>query len=69
MSLQAVFVRDGTHFDATELARGPWDPRRQHGGAPAALLVHAFERCSPQPGLRLARVTYEFMRPVPARAS
>jgi Thioesterase-like superfamily len=65
MSLQAVFVRDGTHFEATELARGPWDPRACHGGASAALLVHAFERCSPQPGLRLARITFEFMRPVP----
>jgi acyl-coenzyme A thioesterase PaaI-like protein len=65
MSLEAVFVRAGERFEATELARGPWDPRTLHGGAPAALLVHAFERCSPQPHLRLARVTYEFVRPVP----
>jgi hypothetical protein len=65
MSLEAVFVRDGEHFQATELARGPWDPQALHGGAPAALLIHAFERCSPQPELRLARVTYEFVRPVP----
>lgn len=65
MTPEAVFVRDGEHFEATELARGPWDPQALHGGAPAALLVHAFERCSPQPGLRLARVTYEFVRPVP----
>ncbi|HEY5317219.1 MAG TPA: thioesterase family protein [Solirubrobacteraceae bacterium] len=50
---------------ATDLARGPWDPQAQHGGAPAALLVRAFER---QPGgekLILARVTYELLRPVP----
>lgn len=65
MSLEAVFVRDGTEFEATELARGPWDPGACHGGAPAALLVHALERCSPQTGLRLARVTFEFIRPVP----
>ncbi len=65
MSLEAVFVRDGDRWRATELARGPWDPRALHGGAPAALLVHAFEHCSPQPGLRLARITYEFVRPVP----
>ncbi len=65
MSLDAVFVRDGERFAATELARGPWDPLALHGGAPAALLVHAFERCSPQPGLRIARVTFEFLRPVP----
>ncbi len=65
MTLAGVFVRDGGAFDATELGRGPWDPRALHGGAPAALLVHAFERCIPGPDLRLARVTYEFVRPVP----
>ncbi len=65
MSLDAVFVRDGDHFVATELARGPWDPQALHGGAPAALLVHAFERCAPEPGMRLARITFEFVRPVP----
>jgi hypothetical protein len=52
-------------FLATELARGPWDPAAQHGGAPAALLVRAFERQPTQDGLALARVTYEFLRPVP----
>ena len=45
MTLEAVFVRDGQGLQATELGRGPWDPRALHGGAPAALLVHAFERC------------------------
>ncbi|MDQ6774942.1 MAG: thioesterase family protein [Actinomycetota bacterium] len=53
---------------ATDLARGPWDPRAQHGGAPAALIVRAFEG---QPGgeeLTLARVTYELLRPVPLGA-
>jgi Acyl-CoA thioesterase C-terminal domain/Acyl-CoA thioesterase N-terminal domain len=65
MTLEAVFVRDGQVLQATELGRGPWDPRALHGGAPAALLVHAFERCEPQEGQRLARVTYEFVRPVP----
>lgn len=52
-------------FEATELARGPWDPQAQHGGAPAALLVRAFEQLPAPEGLALARVTYEFMRPVP----
>jgi hypothetical protein len=53
---------------ATDLARGPWDPGAQHGGAPAALLMRAFER---QPGgeeLIVARVTYELLRPVPLGA-
>lgn len=67
MSDQAVFVpRDG-RFVASELARGPWDPDAQHGGAPAALLMRAFEALNPDDGLVLARVTYEFLRPVPLR--
>ena len=53
------------HLVATDLARGPWNLEAQHGGAPAALMMRAFER---QPGgeqLILARVTYELLRPVP----
>ncbi len=65
MNVEAVFIRAGERFRATELARGPWDPNALHGGAPAALLLGALERCSPQPDLRLARITYEFVRPVP----
>jgi hypothetical protein len=65
MSEAAVFeARDG-RFVATELARGPWDPAAQHGGAPAALLMHAFEQLPAADGLALARVTYEFLRPAP----
>ncbi len=62
----SVFVAgaDG-RFAATELARGPWDPQAQHGGAPAALLVRAFEQLPDSGQLALARVTYEFLRPVP----
>jgi hypothetical protein len=65
MSETAVFSgRDG-RFVAGELARGPWDPGAQHGGAPAALLMRAFEALEDGAGLALARVTYEFVRPVP----
>jgi Thioesterase-like superfamily len=62
----AVFIPgpDG-RFEATELARGPWDPGAQHGGAPAALLMAAFEALPAPDGLQIARVTYEFMRPIP----
>jgi hypothetical protein len=62
---RSVFIgRDG-RFVATELARGPWDPGAQHGGAPAALLMRAFERLPAVDGLLISRVTYEFLRPVP----
>jgi hypothetical protein len=60
-----VFLSVGERFVATELSRGPWDPSAQHGGAPAALLMRAFERLPPEDGLVLARVTCEFLRPVP----
>jgi len=54
--------RDGKLY-ATELSRGPWDPGAQHGGAPAAVLMRAFEGV--EGSLPIARVTYELLRPVP----
>jgi hypothetical protein len=65
MSEQSVFVARDGRFVATEYARGPWDPNAQHGGAPAALLMRAFERLPAADGLVVARVTYEFLRPAP----
>lgn len=61
----AVFEISGEKVVAGELARGPWDPRAQHGGAPAALIMRAFETLEPDPALTIARVTYELLRPVP----
>src|ERR1700753_2267363 len=61
----AIFERRGDAFWATELARGPWDPNAQHGGAPAALLAGELERHEPQPQLRIARITYELLKPAP----
>jgi hypothetical protein len=65
MSAEPVFEAVDGRFVASELGRGPWDPRALHGGAPAALLVRSFERLPAADGLRLARLTYEFLRPVP----
>jgi hypothetical protein len=59
----AVYVPEGDAFVPTELARGPWDPDAQHGGAPAALLARAIEAEAGELGV--ARLTYEFLRPVP----
>jgi hypothetical protein len=65
MSTAPVFTgRDG-RFVASDVGRGPWDPRALHGGAPAALLMREFERLPAADGLLVSRVTYEFMRPVP----
>jgi hypothetical protein len=65
MAETAIFTSRNGRFLASELARGPWDPDAQHGGAPAALLMRAFERCEAGDALAMARVTYEFLRPVP----
>jgi hypothetical protein len=65
MPTDAVFVPQEEGFVATELARGPWDPGAQHGGAPAALLMRAFERLPAGEELQIARITYELLRPVP----
>jgi hypothetical protein len=65
MDSGGVFVRDGDRYLATDLALGPWAPGALHGGAPAALLARAFAQAAPAPGLRPARITYEFVRPVP----
>lgn len=61
----AVFIPSDGRFVATELSRGPWDASAQHGGAPAALLMRAFERLPAPEGLVIARVTYELLRPAP----
>ncbi|MFJ1864167.1 thioesterase family protein [Streptomyces sp. NPDC088097] len=57
---------DAGRFRATEATRGPWDPGAQHAGPPAALLGRAVEE---RPGgrgdMRIARITYEILRPVP----
>ncbi len=55
---------DGT-LVPSELTRGPWDAGAQHAGPPAALLGRALERCEPREGLRLGRVTFEILGPVP----
>lgn len=61
----AIFERRGDHFWATDLARGPWDPQAQHGGAPAALIGGELERLDPNPELQIVRITYELLKPVP----
>jgi Thioesterase-like superfamily len=61
----SIFVADGDLLVPTEHARGPWDPRALHGGAPAALIAAAFERVQPGEELPIARMQFEFLRPIP----
>ncbi len=63
---EAIYLPDSrTRFLPTELARGPWDPNAQHGGAPAALIARAVERVESVVPMDVVRLTYEFLRPVP----
>lgn len=70
-SAASIFVADGRRrpgrerFVPTEHARGPWDPRALHGGAPAALIASAFERVEPGRELVIGRLSFELLRPVP----
>ncbi|MEU9777787.1 MULTISPECIES: thioesterase family protein [unclassified Streptomyces] len=64
---EAFYVRlDDHRYIPTEHTRGPWDAAAQHAGPPAALLGRALEeRPGARTDMRLARVTYEILRPVP----
>ncbi len=64
MTAEPIFTSEGGGlYVPSELARGPWSPDAQHGGAPAGLLAREVERVEgPQ---FVARVTVEFLRPVP----
>ncbi len=67
--IESVFLPAGEGiFEPTEHARGPWDPRALHGGAPAALMTAELERMQPGAELPIARLSFEFLRPVPLAA-
>jgi acyl-Coa thioesterase superfamily protein/acyl-CoA thioesterase superfamily protein len=62
--LPPFFAADGDRFVPSASSRGPWSARHQHGGPPAALLARAFARQA-GPGAQIARLTFDFLRPVP----
>jgi acyl-Coa thioesterase superfamily protein/acyl-CoA thioesterase superfamily protein len=59
----AFFTPSGDGFVATEHTRGPWSPKHQHGGPPSALMAYLVECETPE--FAVARVTVDFLRPVP----
>jgi hypothetical protein len=64
--MDALYELHDDRVCATEYTRGPWDPNHQHGGAPAALMMRAFEALDDHAGaLVISRVTYELVKPVP----
>jgi Acyl-CoA thioesterase C-terminal domain/Acyl-CoA thioesterase N-terminal domain len=63
--MEPIFRVDGNNVVTSPDATGPWDPRMQHGSAPAALVVWAAEKRPTPVPMRIARVTIDLMRPVP----
>jgi Thioesterase-like superfamily len=61
----SLFLPDGDLWVPTGHTRGPWDPRHQHGGAPAALLARCVEQVEAPLPMDTARITVELVRPVP----
>lgn len=61
----SFYEPDGDAFLPQSHTRGPWDPRAQHAGPPAALLGRALETCEFRDAFAIARVTIEILRPVP----
>jgi hypothetical protein len=51
------------HYAPTVSTESPWDGAMQHGGPPAALLGHLLRL----DGLRLARISVDFLGPIPRR--
>jgi hypothetical protein len=60
----AFYTPDGEVFISTDWTRGPWAPRAQHAGPPAALVGRAIEQIDPQP-FQVARFTMEILKPIP----
>lgn len=64
--MDPFFSTDGDDFVPSVSTRGPWDERFQHGGPPSALMLHVMNRAmSAHDGFVVARMTAEFLRPVP----
>ncbi len=61
----AFYARDGASYLPSELTRGPWDPDSQHAGPPCALLGGEMDRAGEIEGARVARISFEILRPVP----
>lgn len=69
MTDAAFFVPDGAgRFRGTAHTIGPWSIDAMHFGPPAALLGRAVEALPAPVPMRVARVTFEILRPVPVAA-
>ncbi len=58
----------GGIFVASDATESPWDRRLQHGSPPTALLAYAMTANHPRPDVRIARMSAEFLGPIPKAA-
>lgn len=66
MTDAAFFLPDGDAYLGTGHTAGPWDPlNAMHFGPPAALLGRSVEAAPTDAAKRVARITFEVLRPVP----
>ena len=65
MTAAFFLPRADGRYKATEHTSGPWDPRLQHAGPPAALIGRALESCEPRPEMVISRLTFEILHAVP----
>ena len=52
-------------FEPTDATTSPWDASAQHGGPPTALLATCLDDAFGRAGLRVARISMDFLGPVP----
>jgi len=55
----------GGTYEPTAATESPWTPDAQHGGPPTALLAHLLRTERPADGMRIARITSEFLGSIP----
>jgi hypothetical protein len=55
---------DGEYLP-TRATESPWSPDAQHGGPPTALLAHVIRTRQHADGMRVARITVEFLGAIP----
>ncbi len=66
VSPQAYYLPGpGGTFTPTLATESPWSSDAQHGGPPTALLAHVMRTRHPADGMRIARITVEFLGSIP----
>jgi len=63
--INAIYKMNGRRVLTSPRAGGPWDPRAQHGSAPASLVAWIAESIPAPVPMHVARLTIDLMRPVP----